>query len=159
MMYGTYSDGKRHGLMKTWNEIGDPVLYAQYNKGRRHGFLCFHEDKRLRLLIEYKFDTPVRIQLMSNHEVLEGFDSRAEAEKNSDAKELLTKLTALEKSLLVNETTFKKQVLADEEDRRRMLAAQLAPQKRRNATQRANERSAADAEYIRGVLRSYGVRY
>jgi hypothetical protein len=159
MLYGTYSEGKRHGLMKTWNEIGDPVLYAQYHKGRRHGFLCFHEDKRLRLLIEYKFDTPVRIQLMSNFEVLEGFDTRAEAEKNKEAKELLSKLAALEKSLLVNETTFKKQVLAAEEDRRRMLAAQLAPQKRRNATQRANERSAADAEYIRGVLRSYGVRY
>lgn len=159
MLYGTYADGKRHGLMKTWDESGDALLFTQYTKGRRNGFLCFYEDNRLRLLIEYKFDTPVRIQLMSNYEVLEGFDSRAEAEKNSDAKELLAKLAALEKSLLVNETTFKKQVLADEEDRRRMLAAQLAPQKRRNATQRANERNAAHAEFIRGLLRSYGMRY
>jgi hypothetical protein len=159
MLYGSYLDGKRHGLMKTWDESGDELLFAQYNKGRRNGFLCFHENGRLRLLIEYKFDTPMRIQMMSNHDVLEGFDSRAEAEKNKEAKELLARLAALEKNLLVNETTFKKQVLANEEDRRRMLAAQLGPEKRRNASQRANERSAADDAFIRGVLRSYGVRY
>jgi hypothetical protein len=159
MLYGTYADGKRHGLMETWDEAGQPMLFTQYNKGRRHGFSCFWDDGRLRLLAEYKFDTPVQIQMMSNYQVLDSFESRAEAEKNSEGKELLTKLAALEKSLLVNEATFKKQVLADEEDRRRMLAAQLSPQKRRNASQRANTRSAADEAAIRGMLRSYGVQY
>lgn len=144
MVYATYLNGKRHGILRTWNEAGQPMFCGQYTQGRRHGFCCFFEDGELRLLTQYKADQVQWVQLMAGFEALEGFDSREKAENNSDARDLLKKQEAYETTLKVNEVTFRKSVSDFKKAHQREMAAQLGVEKRQRARERAAERAAHD---------------
>lgn len=157
MVYAQYVDGRLHGNLKTWDEAGRPVLFAQYIKGRRNGFLCLFDDEQLAMLIQYKYDEPEWIQLMSDEKVLEGFPSRQKAAKNPHAKKLLARLDDVDKSLEQNEVEFRKQVAELERERRKAVARKLGPEKRRRIQQRVNQRAAADAAFLQQLRRrAYG---
>ena len=44
MAYVTYVEGRRHGLLKTWDEAGEPILFSQYERGKKQGFSCLFDD-------------------------------------------------------------------------------------------------------------------
>ena len=73
---GTDANGKRHGILETWDEAGQPVLFAQYANGKHHGFSCYFADGEFRLLCEYKNDQLQYAQLMSGLSPDDGFRSR-----------------------------------------------------------------------------------
>ncbi len=153
MVLITYLAGKRHGVMKTWSEAGDAMLFAQYVQGNRNGFACWHDAGILRLVLQYKNDEIVWAQLMSDDTPLEGFKTREDAEKNDTAKELFAKLDKFEIDFNRNEQLFRKQVKDFEEQRRKSLAAQLGPKKRRMALDREDTRRAAEDAFLRELHR------
>ena len=153
MVCATYADGKRHGILLTWDEAGKPVLYGQYNQGKRHGFFCFFESGDFRLLTEHKNDQLQRVQLMSDEIPLEGFDSRAEADKNSAAHDLLLAQEKFEDSLKTNEIAFRKQIKEFDLAKRRTLASALSPEKRKQQQLRANQRAAEQDSFNKDFMR------
>ncbi len=156
MVVVNYVDGRRHGTMKTYNEAGEPLLFAQYVKGKNHGFSCFF-DERDWLLCEHVNGELKSVQLMSRGTVVTGFPSRAEAEKLADVGELFKKLDKVEAMCKANEIIFKKNVRQREEQERRARAAALGPQKRQNIQAAADRQAAEDAATIRSLYRSaYG---
>lgn len=157
MVYLTYLNGKRHGVMKIWSESGKPLLFAQYAQGKRHGFSCWHEDGSLRLLLQHKNDQLVWAQLMSGEIPLEGFKTRDDAEKNQAAAQQFLKLDEYEAGIKKSEQAFRKQVKEFEMQRRKALAAQLAPEKRRMQSARGAARAAAEDAFTRELYRkAYG---
>jgi S1-C subfamily serine protease len=157
MVYLTYINGKRHGVMKIWSESGEPMLFAQYAQGKRHGFSCWHVDGSLRLLLQYNRDQLVWAQLMSGETPLEGFKTRVDAEKNEIAAEQFKKLDEYEANIKKTEIAFRKQVKEFEMQRRKALAAQLAPEKRRMQSARGAARAAAEDAFTRELYRkAYG---
>jgi len=144
MVYASYDNGRRHGVLMTWGEDGRPRLWGQYNNGKRHGFLCWHEDEKLSLLMQFKADQIEWIQLMDDLEPLEGFKTREEADRHDLAKPRLARFDEFESNLKKNEVVFRKQVKEFEMGRRRALAAQLAPEKRRLQSARGAARAAAE---------------
>ena len=157
MLIGTYQAGKRHGVIKTWDEKGRLVLMAQYTKGKRHGLSCFFDDGRLRLLAEHKFGDAKWLQLMADQKVLQGFPSREEADKNSEAREILLRLDKAEDLLKTNELAFRKKVQSQMQERRRALATQIGSQKRAQDEARTARQSAEDAASLNQLYRSaYG---
>jgi S1-C subfamily serine protease len=153
MAYVNYAAGKRHGILKTWNEAGKPVLFAQYFKGKRHGFSCFFDDGALAMLTEYANDEPNWIQLMAGQQPLEGYPTRADAEKHEAARELFARLDQVEATLKTNEIAFRKQVSQFEQERRKELARQLGPQKRARIQARSDQRSAAQNAFTQDLFR------
>jgi hypothetical protein len=149
MVLITYLAGKRHGVMKTWSEAGNAMLFAQYVQGKRNGFSCWHDGGVLRLVLQYTNDEIVWVQLMSDDTPLEGFKTREDAEKNDTTKELFTKLDKFEIGFSKNEQLFRKQVRDFDEQRRKTLAAKLAPEKRRMALDREKTRRAAEDAFLR----------
>jgi S1-C subfamily serine protease len=157
MAYVTYLDGRRHGVLKTWDEGGRPQLFAQYAKGKRHGFYCVFGSGKSWMLMEYKFDAPLSMQIFSGYRPLEHFTSREKAEAHPAARELLAKADKLETTLKTNEVAFRKQVSAFEQELRRARAAELGPQKRARIQERINQRGAQESAFLREMFRrSYG---
>jgi hypothetical protein len=154
MVYASYREGKRHGILKTWSEAGNPVLFAQYVLGRRHGFCCYFDAGQLAAVGQYHNDALKYVQLMSGRTALEGFSGREEAEKNPKAHELLAKLDELEGTLKKNEAAFRKQVREFEIERRRALAARLAPEKRRRIQERMAQQAAQNASFFNELRRT-----
>jgi S1-C subfamily serine protease len=153
MTCAMYLDGKRHGILKTWDEAGNLVLLAQYLKGKRHGFFCYFEDAILRMLIEYENDEPKWVQLMSDITVLNGFGSRADAEKDTTARELFGSLDKCEATLKTNELAFKKQVVEFDRQIRSMRAAKLSGIKRDEAQRRFDQQAAENAALAQELFR------
>jgi S1-C subfamily serine protease len=157
MVYATYAAGKRHGILKTWDEAGKPVLYAQYAQGKRNGFSCYFDDGKPALIMQHDLDALKYVQLMSGLKPLEGFTTRAEAEKNTQARDHLKKIDEFEALLKKNEVTFRKHVREFEVARRQALANRLAPDKRRRIQDRINDKAAGNAAVVRELYRrAYG---
>ncbi len=157
MMIGNYDDGKRHGLLKMWDQAGQLLLLAQYARGRKHGYLMLFDDDGPAMLIDYKYDQATWVQLMHGLTPLEGFASTEEALKNTKAREQLERLEKIEDDLKSREVDFRKYVVAEEQERRKELARQLAPEKRARIRARANARAAANQAFIRSMYRAaYG---
>jgi hypothetical protein len=154
MVYATYHEGRRHGILKTWNEAGKPVLFSQYARGRRQGFSCYFDDNRLAMVAQYENDVLKYLQLMSDHVTLEGFPSREAAEKNERAKALLKKVDDVEATLKKNELAFRRQVREAETANRRALASQLGPDKRRRIQERANAQAQRNSSFFRDLERA-----
>jgi S1-C subfamily serine protease len=145
MVYVNYVDGKRHGILKTWDEAGQPRLFAQYLAGRRNGFTCFFDDDDLALIAQYKNDELEYLQLMDGSKALQGFKSESEALQHPKPKALLAQLDKFEQMLKKNEVEFRKRVRDFETDRRRELASQLSPIKRQRIAERGKQRAAQNA--------------
>jgi hypothetical protein len=157
MAFVAFDEGKRHGILKTWSRDGDPILMSQYVNGRLDGFLCYHVDGKLAMIVQYKFDRPELIQMMSGNLPLESYVLREDAEKNPIARDLFERIDTYDKSLKRNEHRFKTRVRELDEDRRRALANSLAPGKRARIQSRANENAAANDAVIQGLYRrAYG---
>lgn len=156
MAYVAFDKGTRNGILKTWTESGDPILMSQYSNGRLAGFACFHVASRLALIVQYRFDEPELIQMMSGHYPLESYLNRADADKNPIARDLLAQMEEYDVMLKRNEFRFKNQVRELEADRRKALAAKLAPEKRARIQQRANARSNANDAAIQQLYRQAG---
>jgi hypothetical protein len=157
MMISSYVDGKRHGLLKMWDQAGQLLLLAQYARGRKHGYLMLFDDDTPTMLVDYRYDKATWVQLMHGLTPLEGFASAEEALKNSKAREQLERLDKIEADLKAREVDFRKLVATEEQERRKELARQLAPEKRARIRARANARAAADRAYIRSMYRAaYG---
>jgi S1-C subfamily serine protease len=145
MVYVNYLDGKRHGILKTWDEAGKPRLFAQYAAGRRLGFTCFFDDDDLALIAQYKNDELEYLQLMDGTRPLQGFKSESEALRHPKPKALLAQLDKFEQALKKNEVEFRKRVRDFEMERRRELASQLSPMKRQRIAERSKQRAAQNA--------------
>ncbi|MEX2111576.1 MAG: trypsin-like peptidase domain-containing protein [Pirellulales bacterium] len=157
MLMANYEVGKRHGVLRLFDEAGEPLLLAQYAKGRRHGFLCLFESGAPALLVDYKYDKPTWIQLLHGFAILEGFASIEEANKNTKAREQLERLEKVEATLKSHEVLFRKHVASEEQERRKELARQLAPEKRARIQERASQRAAQNQAFIQGLYRAaYG---
>ena len=150
-LYATYLEGRRHGILKTWDVEGHRTYWCQYFKGKRNGFCCLYSDDALRLVAECKMDRMQQIHLMAAGKVVQTFSSEAEAKKVDDAQKQLARLTEIETKLKKQEREFKKQITADEERTRRERVAVLNPEKRARGQERINQRRAAKAEFNRRV--------
>ncbi len=157
MLIGNYVDGKRHGLLKMWDQAGRLLLLGQFAHGRKHGYLMLFDDATPTMLVDYKYDQATWVQLMHGLTPLEGFASTEEALKNTKAREQLERLDKIEADLKTREVDFRKYVAGEEQDRRKELARQLAPEKRARIRARANARAAADRAFIEAMYRAaYG---
>ncbi len=153
MVHVSYIDGRRHGLLKTWDEAGDPVMFGQYERGRRSGFTCLFEDTAPVLIAQYDNNRLEYLQLMSGLTPREGFASEEEALKNPAAKAYLDRLEELDAKLKKNEVQFRRQVKQIEIEKRRELAARLGPKKRALESQRAKQRAAAENAFMQRIYR------
>ncbi len=153
MAFVAFNEGKRHGVLRTWSEKGDPILMSQYVNGRLEGFLCFHVDGKLAMIVQYKFDRPELIQMMSGNLPLESYIIREDADKNPIARDLFERIDTYDTTLKRNEHRFKTRVRELDEDRRRDLANKLAPEKRARIQSRSNARSNANSAAIKELYR------
>jgi S1-C subfamily serine protease len=153
MAIANYSEGKRHGLVKTWNEGGQPVFFAQYFKGKQHGFSCFFEKGELRLLCEHQQGDPKWLQIMSGPTLHEGFSDRDEANKNEVARGLLERLADVEEKLKVNEAAFKRQVKEHNLKLRKAISARQSVEKRKQLLAEIDRENAANAAFDHEMLR------
>ena len=85
MVFGTFADGKRQGVIQSFESSGRPQYFAQYARGKRQGFACLFDDGVLCLLADFKYDEPVWIQLLANDHMGEGYSSRGGREKREGA--------------------------------------------------------------------------
>jgi len=153
MIFGTFADGKRQGVIQTFDSAGRPEYFAQYAKGKRQGFACLFDDGVLCLLADYKYDEPVYIQLMQHDRALEGFTSRDDADKDEKVRKRLEEMDSAESKLKANELVFRKQVAAYEAVQRKARAAALSPQKRDRTQARENARAAEEDAFLREMTR------
>jgi len=153
MVFANYDEGDRHGLLKTWNNEGERMLYGQYLKGRRNGFVCFHVKDKLALLLLYQRGQLTWIQLMSGPVPLEGFATLEAAKKHTAAAKLLDELEDYDKKLKQDEFKFKNTVRELETDLRRQRASALAPSKRARIMERGEERSSAVSGFMESMRR------
>jgi hypothetical protein len=110
------------------------------------------------MLNEHKNDQLSWIQLMADERPLEGYPSRAEAEKSASARGLFTKLDKVETTLKTNEVAFRKQVADHEQEIRKARARQLGPQKRAGIQARVDQRAADQDAFTRELYRRAGLR-
>jgi antitoxin component YwqK of YwqJK toxin-antitoxin module len=155
MMQVTYLDGKRHGLLKSWDQTGEPQLFAQYVKGKRHGYYCVFDEHDAWMLVDYAYEVPKWIQVFSGFRLLEGYKSRELAEKNAAARKLLARADKVEESLKASEIAFRKQVSDFEQEQRKARAVQLGPAKRDQIQARANARAAQDSAFVQELYRKF----
>ncbi len=153
MVHVMYLEGRRHGLLKTWDEAGEPLMFCQYERGKRSGFTCLFDDAIPVMIAQYRMDQIEYLQLMSFLTPQEGFSSEEAANKHPKAKVHLARLEKLDAQLKKNEVQFRRQVKDFEDERRRDLAAKLAPEKRARASQRAKDRAAANDEFLQQMRR------
>jgi hypothetical protein len=153
MVEASYDKGRRHGNVKVFAEGGEPLLLGQYYQGRKHGFVCYFDDGKLKFIGQYKQDQLEYLQLMSNFTPLQGFDSEAEAMKNSEAKARLESLETYDRDLKKNEAAFRRQVRLIEDADRRDIAAKLGPEKRARMSERDRSRRDAENAFIQELRR------
>ena len=116
MAYTTYFRGKKHGLLKVWDENGKPALFAQYTNGKRDNFLCLFEDGEPCMMIQFRDGTIKCVRLISGMNVISEFipqgdhSARTEADKHSMGHERLEKLRGVDKFVDGVEEDFKEQV-------------------------------------------------
>ena len=152
MVYATYDDGKRSGLLRTYDAKGQKVYWCDYKRGSRQGLCCFFTDDSLRLALECKADQIMAIHLITGNALERTFDTMAEAMLDDAAKSLLTELRETEDELAGNEKAFKQAVKEEDQRLRQLRVSQINPQRRANASRRMQQRT-ADRDAVLGALR------
>jgi hypothetical protein len=157
MLYLTYDDGSRNGLMKSWNESGSPQLFSQYMNGRKHGLSCYYgDDGKLAAVLDYQLNNLSTIRLIQEDGVtgLE-YASEQNARDDSNAEAILASIEAIEDQIMQNEQDFRRQIRREERDYRQQLAAELSVVKRANIQARANARAIQHQRDYENIIRAH----
>ncbi len=155
-VYAEYDDGRRDGVLATWNEAGQRVLFANYFKGRRHGLSCIFDDGSLRLVLECEADRVESVHLVIGGKLSKSFSSEPDAAQDLDGKACLDEYDKVTEDIDKNERDFRKAVRDEDERLRKERVAMLNPAKRQAIQNRVNKRSADRAVLIREMHRRAG---
>ncbi len=155
-VYAEYDDGRRDGVLATWNEAGQRVLFANYLKGRRHGLSCMFHAGSLRLVLECEGDRVESVHLVIGGKLNKSFSSQPDAAQDLDGKACLDEYDKVTEDIDKNERDFRKAIRDEDERLRKERVAMLNPAKRQAIQNRVNKRSADRAVLIREMHRRAG---
>jgi S1-C subfamily serine protease len=155
--YVEYDNGTRSGVLTTWNEAGQRVLFAKYAKGRQHGLCCLFDQGSLRLILECEGDQVEAVHLVLSASLSKSFSGEAEASRDPDARACLEEYKRINQEIDENEKDFRKTVRDEEERLRKVRVSQNNPAKRRNIQQRGDQRASEHNVLIQQLRRRAGI--
>jgi S1-C subfamily serine protease/antitoxin component YwqK of YwqJK toxin-antitoxin module len=154
MVYATYQNGCRHGIIRTWDVNGNDACWAQYSKGKRDGFCCLLKDGRLRMVLECSVGKTTAVHLISDDQVERSFSTTVLAEQDEVARAALKDLDKLETDILAKEREFKKLTKKEDAKQRQGRVSQVNPGKREAASSRISQHAKERNDAIHAIRRA-----
>lgn len=156
MVYATYEKGYRHGILKTWDVLGNNAYWCQYVRGKRHGFCCLFKDNRMRMVLECSLGKTDAVHLITEDQVVKSFATMELALLDETAKSALNDLDDVEAKLLASELEFKKVVKKEDGRQRQARAARATRESREGSLSRIDQHSQERNEVMRSIKRASG---
>ena len=157
MVYAQYENGRKDGLLQTWDEQGNKVLWCQYHRNKRNGICCLFENGELRLILECTNDTIDAAHLIAGGTLGRSFASEAKIAEDETSAALLQRYKDLEARITENEREFREMIKEADLAVRRHRVSKLNPQRRAAIQARANQHAAEQDAMIGAVKRLAGL--
>lgn len=147
--YANYDNGKRSGLLATWDANGQREFWGNYKTNQREGLCCLFDNDVLSAVFECSSDRIDVVYLVKSNEVTATL-KRQEASEHTEASAMLKRADQIDKRLKDENREFCKGVTRQVH----MLLGMRAKEKREAAEARAAERYEQSMNTIRAMWKA-----
>ena len=150
--YITYRNGRRNGVLTTWDTDGQQQYWGNYSNGQRHGLCCLLNDETLVAVLECSRDKIDAIHLIAENQIAKSWTDEDEAVADAAASMALQQIDAIEQRLKSDDRSFCGRV-------KKGIQVQIGilnRQKRAAASARSAGRAAAQEQSIQKLRKAGG---